>query len=199
MTAPTNVWNVELEAIAEGVKGARLLDRPSGTRLVSAVWELDPGASSGPYHLHHATEELLLVLDGEPTLRSPEGERALSRGEVVHFPVGADGAHQVLNHSAAPVRYLMVAAHREWMRSSTWTSGRWPSTASHRRFSKKRASSSRTTSRRTNRTSALGESTPSRRQPRRARRLVGASGRGVWTVGPGARGTAGPCPARAPA
>jgi uncharacterized cupin superfamily protein len=61
--------------------------------------------------LHHATEELLLVLDGSPTLRTPEGERELARGEVVHFAVGADGAHQVLNRSDAPARYLMVAAH----------------------------------------------------------------------------------------
>ena len=108
---PSNVCELELEAIAEGVKGARLLERPAGTRLVSAVWELDPGASSGPYHVHHGTEELLLVLDGSPTLRTPDGERELARGEVVHFPVGADGAHQVLNRSDAPVRYLMVAAH----------------------------------------------------------------------------------------
>jgi uncharacterized cupin superfamily protein len=111
MAQPTNVWELELESITEGVRGARLLERPSGTRLVSAVWELDPGASSGPYHAHHGTEELLLVLDGSPTLRRPDGERELARGEVVHFPVGGDGAHQVLNRSDAPVRYLMVAAH----------------------------------------------------------------------------------------
>jgi uncharacterized cupin superfamily protein len=111
MPAPTNVWSLALEAIAEGVTGARLLERPPGTRLVSAVWELDPGGSSGPYHVHHGTEELLLVLDGTPTLRTPDGERELARGEVVHFAVGADGAHQVLNRSDAPARYLMVAAH----------------------------------------------------------------------------------------
>jgi uncharacterized cupin superfamily protein len=111
VSAPSNVWDLELELIDEGIKGARLLERPPGTRLVGAVWELDPGAASGPYHVHHATEELLLVLDGSPTLRSPDGERELSRGEVVHFAVGADGAHQLLNRSDAPVRYLMVGAH----------------------------------------------------------------------------------------
>jgi uncharacterized cupin superfamily protein len=111
MSAPDNAWNSELDAIGEGVRGARLLERPQGTHLVSAVWELDPGAASGPYHVHHATEELLLVLDGSATLRTPDGERELSRGDVVHFAVGASGAHQVLNRSDAPVRYLMVAAH----------------------------------------------------------------------------------------
>ena len=111
MGKPTNVWNLELEDIDDGRRGARLLEPPPGTHLVGAVWELDPGASSGPYHVHHATEEFVLVLDGQATLRSPDGERELPRGEVVHFPTGSPGAHQILNRSDAPVRYLMVAAH----------------------------------------------------------------------------------------
>lgn len=111
MAAPSNFSELELESIGEGVTGARLLERPPGTRLVSAVWQLEPGASSGPFHLHHATEELLLVVGGEPTLRTPDGERQLRAGDVVHFPVGAPGAHQVLNRSGAVARYLVVAAH----------------------------------------------------------------------------------------
>ncbi len=107
---PSNLWT-ELEPIADGVRGARLLERPSGTKLVSAVWELDPGASSGPYHAHHATEELLIVIAGTPTLRTSKGERELAPGDVVHFPLGAPGAHQLLNRSEAPVRYVMAAAH----------------------------------------------------------------------------------------
>ena len=51
------------------------------------------------------------MLDGSATLRTPDGEREVARGDVAHFPVGASGAHQVLNRSDAPVRYLMVAAH----------------------------------------------------------------------------------------
>jgi uncharacterized cupin superfamily protein len=110
MSAPSNVWG-ELSTIDDGIRGERLLERPPGTRLVSAVWELAPGATSGPYHLHHGTEELLLVLEGTPTLRAADGERTLSAGDVVHFPPGADGAHQLSNRSEQKVRYLMAAAH----------------------------------------------------------------------------------------
>ena len=110
---PSNVWTVECsgEGWEPGVRGERLLERPPGTRLVSAVWELDPGARSPKYHLHHATEEMLIVLKGEPTLRTPAGERKLEEGDVVHFPVGAAGAHEVINRAESTVRYLMIAAH----------------------------------------------------------------------------------------
>jgi uncharacterized cupin superfamily protein len=49
------------------------------------------------------------VLRGRPTLREPAGERVLEEGDVVHFPVGPDGAHQLINNSDEPVRYLMIA------------------------------------------------------------------------------------------
>ena len=118
VAAPSNVWNVELESVPEewgaGVRGARLLDRSRRPRLVSAVWELDPGARSPHYHAHHTAEEMLLVLRGEPVLRTPDGERTLAEGEVVHFPVGARGAHQVRNDSSDVVRYLMIAAHNRF-------------------------------------------------------------------------------------
>jgi len=116
VAAPSNIWEAECKPAEEwgpGTRGERLLDRPPGTRLVCAVWELDPGARSPQYHTHHTAEEMLLVLRGEPTLRSPAGERQLTEGEVVHFPVGAAGAHEVQNRSDGVVRYLMIAAHSD--------------------------------------------------------------------------------------
>lgn len=110
---PTNLW-VDLGILDEdepGVRGERLLERAPDDRLRAAVWELEPGKESGQYHVHHATEELLVVLGGRPTLRTPDGERQLEEGDVVHFPAGPQGAHQVLNRSDAVVRYLMAAAH----------------------------------------------------------------------------------------
>lgn len=112
MGRPSNVW-VELEdwPDEDGVRGERLLERAPDDRLRSAVWELDPGKGSGQYHVHHATEELLVVLRGRPTLRTPEGERQLEEGDVVHFPTGSAGAHQVVNRSDGVVRFLMAASH----------------------------------------------------------------------------------------
>ena len=112
MARASNIWKAELEdGDDQGVRGERLLDRAPETRLRSALWELDPGGQSGPYHLHHATEELLIVLRGRPTLRTPAGERQLEEGDVVHFPTGPEGAHQVLNRSDGIARYVMVASH----------------------------------------------------------------------------------------
>ena len=87
---------------------------PVGTQagardLAANLYELDPGAVGSPLHLHHANEELLLVLAGTPSLRGPDGTKLLPAGAVVAFPRGQAGAHSLVNRSDAPVRYLLVS------------------------------------------------------------------------------------------
>lgn len=104
-----NIWG-ELDDFGDGVSGKRLT-RSGESHLVAAVWELQPGAPPGPYHLHHGTDEYLLVLRGTPTLRTPDGQRELAEGEAVQFPRGRAGAHQLVNRSEAPVRVVIAAYH----------------------------------------------------------------------------------------
>jgi uncharacterized cupin superfamily protein len=72
------------------------------------VYELGPG-NFVAYHFHHASEELMVVLRGRPTLRTGQGRRRLEEGEVVHFPAGPDGAHGITNETDEPARYLMTS------------------------------------------------------------------------------------------
>jgi len=84
---------------------------PPGNDLGMSVWELLPRQTQVPYHFHHGTEELMLVLRGRPTLRTPEGERELEAGAAVHFPKGPAGAHQVINRTDEPVRYILASSN----------------------------------------------------------------------------------------
>jgi uncharacterized cupin superfamily protein len=85
--------------------GARI-----GAELIGgSMYELSPGDRLWPYHTHHANEEWMIVLRGSPTLRTPEGEQELREGDVVCFPRGKDGLHQVRNGTDAPIRVLMLS------------------------------------------------------------------------------------------
>jgi uncharacterized cupin superfamily protein len=83
---------------------------PRGDVLGATVYELGPG-NFAVYHFHHGAEELMIVLRGSPTLRTPDGDRVLEEGEVVHFPRGPAGAHGIRNDTEEPARYLMVSDH----------------------------------------------------------------------------------------
>jgi uncharacterized cupin superfamily protein len=55
----------------------------------------------------------LLVVAGEPTLRTSRGERTLRPWDVAWFVRGEDGAHQVRNGTDEPVRLLMVSTRSD--------------------------------------------------------------------------------------
>jgi uncharacterized cupin superfamily protein len=85
---------------------ARLGRQAGSEKTGLSLWELPPGEAAYPYHLHLAEEEIVVVLSGTPSLRTPEGWRELEEGEVVAFPVGERGAHQIVNRTGAPARFL---------------------------------------------------------------------------------------------
>jgi uncharacterized cupin superfamily protein len=83
------------------------LGRQAGSeRTGLSLWELPPGEAAYPYHWHLAEEEIVVVVSGAPSLRTPEGWREVEEGEVIAFPVGERGAHQIVNRTDAPVRFL---------------------------------------------------------------------------------------------
>jgi uncharacterized cupin superfamily protein len=75
------------------------------------VYHVQPGETSCPYHYEYE-EEWLLVLDGSVALRTPEGENTAVRGDLVCFPPGAAGGHQVTNRADAPARIVMFSSAR---------------------------------------------------------------------------------------
>jgi uncharacterized cupin superfamily protein len=90
-------------------RGTSLAYRAGSERLGASIYEIEPGNSTFPYHYHLANEELLLVRKGRPHLRTPHGWQQLAEGEVVAFPLGERGAHQLVNKTEEPVRVVVVS------------------------------------------------------------------------------------------
>jgi uncharacterized cupin superfamily protein len=87
--------------------------REAGGRALNVrLYEAPPGQALCPYHYEYE-EEWLLVVDGAPTLRDPDGQRPLKPGDLICFAEGPDGAHQVINRTGEPVHVLMWSSARE--------------------------------------------------------------------------------------
>lgn len=90
-------------------RAARLGPKLGAEKIGASLYELQPGERTFPYHYEYGAEEWLLVVAGRPTLRAPDGERELRPGDVVCFPEGPEGAHQVRNDTDEPVRILIAS------------------------------------------------------------------------------------------
>jgi len=113
VTEPFNVygddWDGEEERPGYRRRGTAIGRRFGAEKLGMSLYELPPGEKSFPYHYEVGCEEWLIVVAGRPTLREASGERALEPGEVVCFPDGAAGGHQVRNDTDEPVRVLILS------------------------------------------------------------------------------------------
>ena len=102
---PTFTYDDDPDGFRSGMLrfGAQLGAEQTG----ASVYELPPGQALCPYHYEHGEEEWVLVLAGTPSVRTPEGTEPLAPFDVVFFPRGPQGAHQLRNDSVEPARILM--------------------------------------------------------------------------------------------
>jgi uncharacterized cupin superfamily protein len=94
--------------------GTSLTDLVGAVATGMGLYEIAPGNAAWPYHFEATEEEWLIVVEGEVTLRTPEGESVLRAGDVVCFPAGAAGAHAMRNHTDAPARYAMPSTRARY-------------------------------------------------------------------------------------
>lgn len=60
-------------------------------------------------HWHTKEDELVFMVEGEVVLITDEGEQTLTAGMCAAFPAGSTNAHQLVNRSNKPARYLEIS------------------------------------------------------------------------------------------
>jgi uncharacterized cupin superfamily protein len=82
-----------------------------GARVLGyQITTLAPGKRFCPMHAEDTDEEMFLIWEGEAVVRTLRGEYTCRKGDVIAFPTGDIGTHQVINKSDKPCRVLMLGA-----------------------------------------------------------------------------------------
>jgi len=70
---------------------------------------IPPGKRAFPYHAHRGNEEMFFILEGEGSIRIAGETHKVRQGDFISLPPGPESAHQIINDSQAPLRYLAVS------------------------------------------------------------------------------------------
>ncbi len=78
------------------------------TQYGVAIETLAPGSRSSERHWHSDEDEFLMMLEGQAVLIEDDGETTLNPGDCAAWAKGVPNAHQLVNRTSEPVRFLMV-------------------------------------------------------------------------------------------
>jgi uncharacterized cupin superfamily protein len=105
-----NLSDLETTPFGQGEKFAAQLGRIGGPlgmkKMGCGLVVLEPGKRAWPMHEHYGQEELFIVLEGQGTIRYGEETFPVKANDVIFTPPGKGTAHQIINTSDAPLRYL---------------------------------------------------------------------------------------------
>ena len=89
---------------------ARSGERAGTERLGASLYELEPGKANCPVSLARGERGTAARARRHASrVRTPEGTREAGAGEVVAFPRGERGAHQLIARGDEPARFLMMS------------------------------------------------------------------------------------------
>lgn len=95
--------------LPDGVSIIQVAKHAGAELLGATAYLMEAGSRWADLHAHHANEEMIVVLDGSPTLHTLGGSRQLQAGDVVACLRGLRGAHRLTNDSEVAARVLIVS------------------------------------------------------------------------------------------
>lgn len=108
-----NIENVEYHDWGHGDKyQARIAwvgTAMASSKLGFNVTEIAPGKRAFPCHSHATNEELFFILEGLGEIRIGNDLHEIRRGDFINFPPGLATPHQIINTSAAPLRFIAIS------------------------------------------------------------------------------------------
>ena len=97
-----------------GANGANFTRAMGLTMLGASYFEVQPGESAFPFHVHYLEDEIIVILEGEGTYRFGETSHKVTVGDVLGAPAGrAELAHQLTNTGTGVLKYICVANQTE--------------------------------------------------------------------------------------
>ena len=76
---------------------------------------IPPGKKSYPFHNHHVSEEMFLILEGTGLLRFGENKYPLKKNDIVACPTGDRSvAHQIINDGNTDLKYLALGTKKPY-------------------------------------------------------------------------------------
>lgn len=75
------------------------ISRGEANNCIVNVYEIPPKKSAYPYHYHHNVEEVFYIIEGVGELKTPEGIKKVTKGDLLFFPSNPSGAHKLTNTS----------------------------------------------------------------------------------------------------
>jgi uncharacterized cupin superfamily protein len=73
--------------------------------LGAAIYVVQPGKTASPFHRHHTSDEMFIILSGVAVYRLGDERLPVRAGDCLGAPAGGQ-AHQIINNGDEPLRYL---------------------------------------------------------------------------------------------
>lgn len=84
--------------------------RMIGSNIGVMLHVVEPGKKAFPYHNHHVTQELFVVMEGEGTYRFGGQSYPVRADDVLAAPAGGhETAHQLVNTGKTTLKYLGIS------------------------------------------------------------------------------------------
>jgi uncharacterized cupin superfamily protein len=107
--AVVNFDALDMESFSHGEKFAGQfggIGRALGLeKLGCTLHVIAPGKTAFPFHRHHGSDEMFVILSGAGEYRFGEERVAVRAGDCLGAPAGGP-AHQIINSGSEPLRYL---------------------------------------------------------------------------------------------